>query len=191
MKPCIYCGKTYKENGVRVHELTCKLNPNPISKIVCCCLNCGKELSRNNIKRHIQACTKIPVFLICPQCGIRFEEKFGLTCSTSCANKYFHKGPIPLTDEELITRGRYRDICFRYYEKKCIICGEQNIVGVHHYNGNPIDHRPENLVPLCPTHHKYLHSFYKNLIFCSVVLYMKNWIKFGKFKSSHSDVAMV
>jgi len=35
-------------------------------------------------------------------------------------------------------------------------------VAVHHYDENHNNNNPENLVPLCPTHHQYVHSKYKN-----------------------------
>jgi hypothetical protein len=45
-----------------------------------------------------------------------------------------------------------------------VVCGENKIVTVHHINENHNDHRKENLVPLCPTHHQYMHSRYKGEI---------------------------
>lgn len=36
------------------------------------------------------------------------------------------------------------------------------MVEVHHYDENNQNNSPENLVPICPTHHQYVHSRYKN-----------------------------
>lgn len=43
-----------------------------------------------------------------------------------------------------------------------MICGEDKIVAVHHYDHNHYNNDPANLVPLCPTHHQYVHSRYKD-----------------------------
>lgn len=101
----------------------------------------------------------------CPVCGKEFSTKLGHprekeTCSYACSNTYFRTGPENgnWSDES------YRSTCFHYHDKKCIICGEENIVDVHHYDENHNNNSPENLIPLCPTHHKYLHSRYKHLI---------------------------
>lgn len=59
---------------------------------------------------------------------------------------------------------RHIGICFKNHAKECVVCGETKIVAVHHYNHDHEDNRPENLVPLCPTHHAYMHSRFKKLI---------------------------
>ena len=100
---------------------------------------------------------------VCPVCGNEFEntqnpKRNKTTCSYSCSNTFFRSGlNNPNSDQD-----NYRTICFHYHQKKCIICGENKIVAVHHYDENHNNNNPENLVPLCPTHHQYVHSKYKN-----------------------------
>lgn len=54
------------------------------------------------------------------------------------------------------------------------------IVEVHHFDGNNTNNTPENLMPLCPTHHRYWHSRYKELVYDKVVKYIeKNLLKRG------------
>ncbi len=106
----------------------------------------------------------------CPVCKDDFETQDGgksekQTCSYSCANTYFRSGK----NNGMFKNGdggssNYRTICFSEHEKKCIICGEDVIVAVHHYDGNHDNNDPKNLVPLCPTHHTYWHSKHKHLI---------------------------
>lgn len=67
-------------------------------------------------------------------------------------------------------------ICFDNHAKECVVCGENKIVAVHHYNNIHEDNRPENLVPLCPTHHAYMHSKYKKLIKQKVDEYVQYYI---------------
>ena len=56
----------------------------------------------------------------------------------------------------------YRTTCFAHHEKKCIVCGEDKIVAVHHLDGNRENNSLNNLIPLCPTHHQYCHSRHLN-----------------------------
>ena len=94
-----------------------------------------------------------------------------VTCSYACSNKLFRSGPKNGNWKE----ETYRSTCFYYHKKECIICGEDKIIEVHHLDENKNNNKPENLVPLCPTHHQYWHSRYKNLIEQQVYDYIKNW----------------
>ena len=118
---------------------------------------------------------------ICPICENEFETRLGhprekTVCSHSCANTYFRSGesnPNYKTDNELTGIVKYTTICFRYHEKKCVCCDERNIVEVHHYDGNKKNDLPENLIPLCPTHHQYWHSKFRHLIKAKIDDYIK------------------
>ena len=83
------------------------------------------------------------------------------TCSRSCSNTHFRSG---INNPNYKTGDNYRAICFKYHKKECIICGEDRIVSVHHYDENHDNNEITNLVPLCPTHHHYVHSRYKDLV---------------------------
>jgi hypothetical protein len=115
----------------------------------------------------------------CPVCGGEFEHKEDyprqkVTCSYSCSNTYFRSGiNNPNHGKNIITsKSSYRTLCFHYHEKKCIICGEDKIVTVHHYDENHFNNEPSNLVPLCPTHHHYVHSKYKDVIIDKIDKYV-------------------
>ena len=84
------------------------------------------------------------------------------TCSIGCANTVYRSG---INNGNYNPNKRsYRDICFSVHKKECIICGEDKIVAVHHYDEDHANDNVGNLVPLCPTHHQYMHSKYKHLI---------------------------
>ncbi len=119
-------------------------------------------------------------------CGKRFiyegriftkAFKRAIYCSRSCSNSIGGqaKAAIYHPDET----AKYTTVCFRHHPKECVVCEEQNIVAVHHYNENHDDNRPENLVPLCPTHHNYMHSRYKYLIEDQVAEYVKSFNLMG------------
>lgn len=121
------------------------------------CQYCAKITNRGNIKRHEKSCKENPANQKeCPVCHT-VHSKSGVTCSYSCSNSYFRGGE----NNPNWSGNNYRKICFDNHGKKCIVCGEEKILSVHHINENHDDNRPENLVPLCPTHHQYVHSKYK------------------------------
>jgi hypothetical protein len=108
----------------------------------------------------------------CPSCGKKFVTKSGhkkekSTCSHSCGNKHFRKSK---------KLSSYRSLCFAYHGKKCAICSESKIVEVHHYDGDNKNNSPENLIPVCPTHHQYIHSQYKAEVIGGIEEY-KKWRK--------------
>jgi len=114
---------------------------------------------------------------ICPICGNIFEttktNREKTTCSYGCSNTFFRSGSNnPNWKDET-----YRTTCFLYHEKKCVVCGEDKIVDVHHYDENKKNNNKENLIPLCPTHHMYWHSKYKFVIEKKVNEYRDNFIK--------------
>lgn len=108
----------------------------------------------------------------CPICNKKFivfkgSKRDKTTCSHGCANTYFRslenhpnwKG-LNAKSEDIL----YRRICFAHHKKECVVCGENKIVEVHHYDGDHGNNESKNLIPLCPTHHKYWHSKYRNLV---------------------------
>ena len=109
----------------------------------------------------------------CPVCGSEKKNLKNVTCSYSCSNTYFRSG----LNNPNFKGNDYRTICFHYHKKECVVCKENNIVEVHHLDENKLNNEPENLIPLCPTHHKYWHSRYKYIIEDQIIKYI------NKFKS--------
>jgi len=115
---------------------------------------------------------------ICPVCKksftypLRKDRVEQTTCSKSCSFKYFRTGK----NHPNYKGTDYVDICFRHHEKKCIVCGEEKIVSVHHFDEDSKNNSPENLIPLCPTHHQYVHSRYCLEVFPKIKEYRDLWI---------------
>jgi hypothetical protein len=106
----------------------------------------------------------------CPVCGNLVKHKRNKTCSYACSNTLFRSGPNnPNWKDET-----YQTTCFHYHKKECVVCKETNIVEVHHLDEDRNNNDPSNLVPLCPTHHKYWHSRYRSLIEDQVWAYVAN-----------------
>lgn len=117
----------------------------------------------------------------CPVCGNKFTTKKGhkkekVTCSYACANTFFRSGP----DHGNWNEDFYRTTCFHYHDKKCVICGEDKIVEVHHLDENKLNNDYFNLIPLCPTHHQYWHSNYKSEIEEEVIKYAEEFKRNGE-----------
>jgi hypothetical protein len=131
----------------------------------------------------------------CPVCTSEFTTQVGsksekTTCCCACSNTFFRSGDDNgrrTQKQKRIANGEqaltYSELCWKHHEKQCVICDEKLIVAVHHYNGNHSDNRPENLVPLCPTHHQYWHSRHRSLVQSKVDEYVK------KFLKNHRDIA--
>lgn len=141
------------------------------------CIYCKDSFGKNNIKRHEKSCSMNPINQkICVVCGDPFKStnsgKKGreqVTCSYSCSNKHFRSGKNNGNWNE----DSYRTTCFLYHKKQCVICGENKIVAVHHFDENHKNNRPENLIPMCPTHHQYMHSKYK----CDLIEKVEDYIR--------------
>ena len=115
---------------------------------------------------------------ICPVCNKNFESLINhrdekVTCSHSCANSFFRSGKNNPNWKD----DRYTTTCWEYHKKQCIICGEDKIVTVHHHDENHYNNSPDNLVPLCPTHHQYVHSRFKDLVIDQIENYLYNFRK--------------
>ena len=140
------------------------------------------ENNKLDIKHLRSRGLKYPIISkICPVCGVNFETRKGskdekITCSYSCSNTHFRSGEKnPNWKDE-----SYRTTCFLFHEKKCVVCGEEKIVTVHHFDENRNNNSPENLIPLCPTHHQYIHSKYKDEIFNIVLEYRNRFVSLAQ-----------
>lgn len=112
---------------------------------------------------------------LCPVCDSIFTTYIGrkdekTTCSHSCSNRFFN-GII-----RNINPTKYTTICFRNHKKECIICGENRIVEVHHFDENHNNDLPENLIPLCPTHHRLFHSGFRKDVEPQIIQYQQNYL---------------
>jgi len=135
------------------------------------CKYCGILITYPNKKKHENACFLNPDNVRFCFCGNVIKNK-STTCSHLCANNFF-KNQKKRKDEDCSSR----TICFRYHKKECIVCQENLIVETHHYDKNTKNNHPSNFIPLCPTHHKYMHSNHKFIIKKCVDEYHENYLR--------------
>lgn len=138
------------------------------------CSYCLILITSHHMKIHEKFCylnpNNIKLCKVCTKPIKDYRHTKG-TCSCACSNTYFRSG---------INHGnikQYRTICFLYHKKECIICKENIIVEAHHYDRNNKNNKPDNLIPLCPTHHKYYHSRHRILINNKIDKYRDNFKK--------------
>lgn len=178
MWTCKYCKKEFNFNRATEkanHTKHCKDNPKRFETY--------KNIRTSLNKRADQSLGELTDFKVnCRKCGKvfsvterkkRFPSKEKYFCSRNCSNSEGGKTKSSLYHGDNVAT--YSTVCFRYHQKKCVVCGENKIVAVHHYNEDHNDNRPENLVPLCPTHHHYIHSRYKHEIIDIVDRYVENF----------------
>jgi hypothetical protein len=100
---------------------------------------------------------------ICPVCKAVFTTNKGharekTTCSLSCSNTYFRSGENNPNWKDERSDWGYRKLCFSRWPKKCILCNFDMVVEVHHLDENHHNNDESNLVPLCPNHHRAIHT---------------------------------
>lgn len=137
------------------------------------CIYCNHETTVSHIKIHEKNCYLNPDNLkLCPVCDKPIKNyKTNATCSSKCAREHFSE-----MYDEFGCKGKelgYRTICFRNHEKRCVHCDEENVVSVHHLDGDHNNNDPYNLIPLCPTHHQYMHSRFKDIVQISIDKYLE------------------
>lgn len=167
LKPCLQCKKEFeaplrevKRGNGKFCSHSCvatyTASKKPKKKPNVQCAHCGKEFYKSESKKK--------------------KSKSGLFfCSRACKDTAQRVGGIrEIMPSHYGTSKNYRSICFAHHEKVCVVCGEDKIVAVHHYDHNHHNDDPKNLVPLCPTHHQYVHSSYKHLVEKQIEEYLNN-----------------
>ena len=177
MWTCKHCNQEFnftRTTDKANHGKHCESNPNRAAFY--------EKMKLSVLKRFDSELGQIKDFeVVCSCCGVNFtvkerEKQFPIKdkyfCSRKCSNSIGGKAKSDKYHYDEVAH--YTTVAWRYHERKCLVCGEDKVVAVHHYNENHKDNRPENLVPLCPTHHHYMHSKHKTLIEEKVNEYVKN-----------------
>lgn len=146
------------------HSRHCDSNPKKLDSY--------KNITKSVAKYYDGELGELKEFnVICSACGCdfsvkeresKFPSKSEYFCSRKCANSVGGKAKAKKHHYDEVAH--YTTVAWRHHEKKCVVCDERNIVAVHHLNENHNDNRPQNLIPLCPTHHHYVHSRYKYMV---------------------------
>jgi len=133
------------------------------------CPNCNK-LSEKHAKGLCITCYKKlhwkPKILICKRCNRELPLHSKGLCA-GCYNTVFH-----LESSKNHNYRKYHSIDPELYHKltrQCLICGFDKVVDLHHLDKNHKNNSENNLIGLCPNHHKMLHSLkYKDEILLQI-----------------------
>lgn len=163
MWTCKHCKNNFEFDSLSDkanHSRWCEKNPkkeNTESLKLAQSLSVEKRLGPiQEFEVSCETCSKL--FMI-KERAKKFPSKEKYFCSRSCANSLGGKAK---SEKYRINEPKhYVAIAWKYHDKVCCVCDENKIVAVHHYDENHDNNDPKNLVPLCPTHHQYMHSRYK------------------------------
>ncbi len=121
------------------------------------CKNCGKETFEHSKGLCITCYKKLiwkPKKIVCKICGKKRIHHAKGMCH-NCANKILYYDHIKKHNYR-----KWHNIDLEVYKKltkQCVICGFDKIVDLHHLDGDHKHNSQENLVALCPNHHKMIH----------------------------------
>lgn len=124
----------------------------------------------NKAKKDISYSEKNEIYL-CHSCWKRHFWKPKLITCLRCKRQKIHqaKGLCPDCYNSTFFIERTRELnakqrhnidtdTYRKLISKCIICGFDKIVDIHHLDHDHKNNSSDNLTGLCPNHHKMLHS---------------------------------
>jgi len=126
------------------------------------CSNCKKEkeVSSSGISKGLcHYCYKKliwkPKKIICKRCGRELPMQAKGLCK-GCYTSVFHINNIKAHNAK-----KEHNLDFDSYKQltaKCVICGFEKIVELHHLDLNHKNNSRENLIGVCPNHHKMIHN---------------------------------
>ncbi|MEK6880468.1 MAG: hypothetical protein AABY22_12705 [Nanoarchaeota archaeon] len=127
------------------------------------CMGCGKSGRNIYIKgRHKGYChvcyKKLfwkPKLIKCPRCERMLPMHARGFCA-GCYNSTYHIDKVKLLNAK--RRHNIEAEVYKELTKECIVCGFDKLVDLHHLDHNNQNNSSDNLVGLCPNHHKMLHS---------------------------------
>ncbi len=154
------------------------------------CANCGEQ-KEHHAKNLCYSCYKKlnwqPKIKICKRCKKKRAIHAKGLCA-SCYNYVFH-----LDKNRAYNQRKSNNIDLKTYRKiteKCVICGFDKVVDIHHLDFNKKNNSSDNLIGLCPNHHRmannYNHKYeiFQELQKLGYILPLNIKIEFHKNKGS-------
>lgn len=125
------------------------------------CTNCKKEkyvAADGKSQGLCHVCYKKliwkPKLIVCKRCKRELPMQAKGLCR-GCYNSIFHIEKV-----KAFNKMKIYGLDYPLYQKitsQCVICRFDKIVDLHHLDHNRQNKSPDNLVGLCPNHHKMLH----------------------------------
>ena len=129
-----------------------------MAKIIIICGDCNKK-KPHHAKGLCYSCYKkkyVSRKIICENCG-REKNLHAKGLCSGCYNTIYFGD---YTKNKRLANRHKIDIKIveNFRETGCIICGWKKSLDIHHIDQDKNNSSIENLLPLCPNHHKALHS---------------------------------
>ncbi|MCD4771363.1 hypothetical protein K8R30_03025 [archaeon] len=122
------------------------------------CINCHQE-KEHHAKGLCYTCYKKinwkPKIKKCRRCQKPRAIHAKNLCA-SCYNTTFHLDKARAYNQR--KKNNITLVLFRKTTKKCVICGFDKIVNIHHIDANKTNNSPKNLIGLCPNHHRMINN---------------------------------
>jgi len=148
-----------------------------MAKTLINCDNCGNQFLRENkyLKRRkkyycnrqcMSEGFKRGKTRSCKHCDKAFyairahiNQGHAIFCSRSCSGKYKNQNKGKNSSLYKDGSSYYRQAAFAHYSRCCRVCGydTEPVLQVHHIDEDRSNNELDNLVILCPTHHKEAH----------------------------------
>lgn len=106
------------------------------------CVTCYKRLVWKPKPKECKRCKRTLPHHAKGLCGSCYQTVFHLEYNKAANYKKWHNISIEL---------------YRKATKKCLICGFDKVVELHHLDKNKKNNSEDNLIGLCPNHHKMIH----------------------------------
>ena len=119
----------------------CRRKTKRITKGVC--HNCYRKFIWKRKKKVCKRCKKEKIIHAKGLCGGCYQTIFHLQYNKD--RNYEKRHNISAEEYKKLTR-------------RCVICGFDKIVELHHLDGNRKNNNRNNLIGLCPNHHKMFHT---------------------------------
>lgn len=122
------------------------------------CSNCKKEVIKHAKGMCITCYKKMhwkPKISVCPKCNRNLPLHAKGLCG-GCYNTTFH-----LQYNKDQNYKKYHNIepeIYKKVTKSCLICGFDKVVDLHHLDKNRKNNSEENMIGLCPNHHRMMHD---------------------------------
>ena len=122
------------------------------------CTNCRREMLIHAKQMCFNCYRKFawkPKLIKCPRCK-RIMPLHAKGLCPGCYQSVFH-----LENNKNYNHQKRHKISIELYKKitkSCMVCGFNKFVELHHVDCNRHNNRVDNMVGLCPNHHKMLHT---------------------------------
>ena len=123
------------------------------------CVNCNKDKEHHAKGLCFSCYTKVswkPKMGTCKRC----KREMPIKCKGLCPGCY--NFVFQLDKNKAWNQRKNYQIDIEDYKQitsKCIICGFEKVVDLHHLDQNKNNNSKTNLLGLCPNHHKMLHDY--------------------------------